>query len=269
MSTYEAAILVWDTSAVDAVVRGIVHKISTTGVPGSAPNREAEFLAAFEVVFEGVANRLQCVNHTSDRVFIDEINPELPGCPLRNGKPLVEAYCGKQGFTELWSTSIEQRIPCEDVTDDESDGVRHLMVEDRGRKDASLVVAALKLGNASGQQVVIVTDDIGFAEEIINLPKRHAVIEIGGSQYSTTCVTTSLSIQVLRELHLSCGIDNETWHHIILAFKHHHNGRIGQAARQHDRQVIEFFERFQADCAEKARRAITQELEQAFGEVDG
>jgi hypothetical protein len=269
MINYAAAILVWDTNAMDTVVRGIVHKINNTGAPGSAPNREEEFLATFEAVFDGVTNHLNCVNHTSDRVFIDEVNPELPGCQLRNGKPLVEEYCGKHGFTGRWSTSIEQRIPCEDATDGEIDDVRHLMLEDHGRKDASLIVAAVKLSNAANAQTVIITDDTGLAEDIINLPKRHEVVQMGGTEYSTSRITTSLSIQFLRELHLSCGIDNETWQHIMLSFKQHHNGRHAAAARSHERHVIEFFQNFHSDCEEKARRATTRELAQALGENNG
>ena len=268
MIIVEPIILIWDTNGIDAIVRGIVHKINNTGEPGSAPDRREEFLAIFEVVFDGFKDRLQCANHTSDRVFADEVNPQLVGSHLRNGHPLVEGYCAQIEFVESWGATIEGKIPYENADDDEIEDVRHLMNEDVGRKDASLVVVALKLGNGSGRQAMVVTDDSKLAQQIIDLKKSHQMVEVGGAQYSTGFVATSFSIQILRELHLSCGIDNDTWHHIMMSFKRHHNGRYEEAARGHDRRVIEFFATFHDDCEEKARRAVTREMEQAFGVND-
>jgi len=269
MNISEPTILVWDTNGIDAIVRGIVHRINNTGEPGSPPNRREEFLAVFGIVFDGFRDRLQCANHTSDRVFADEVNPQLVGCHLRNGHPLVETYCAQIEFINRWGATIEEKIPAEIAEDIEIEDMRHLMEEDVGRKDASLVVVALKLGNESERPTMIVTDDSKLAEQIINLRNRYEIVEVGGSQYQTRFVATSFSIQLLRELHLSCGIDNDTWHHIMMSFKRHHNGRYEEAARGHDRRVIEFFATFHDDCEEKARRAITREMEQAFGVNDG
>jgi len=269
MNISDLAILIWDTNGIDSVVRGIVFRINNTGLPGSAPNREEEFLEVFRGIFDGFKNHLQVANHTSDRVFSDEVNPQLPGCYLRNGHPLVEGFCTKNDFADRFSASIEDQMPCENASDGEIADLQDLMDEDLGRKDVSLIVVALKLANGAKKQVAVVTDDVRLAAEIITLKARHSVVNLDGTDYETGWVTPWLSLEILRELHLSCGIDDGMWQHMMLSFKEHHNGRYGVAARGHVAQVVKFLEAFQSDCEEKARRAITREAAEAFGEDNG
>jgi hypothetical protein len=261
-------ILVWDTNAVDCIVRGIEFLIRNALYPGTEFERHQEFLTLFELVFDQLRASLDHVSHTSDRVFSEEIDPRLVGCHLRNGKALIEAYCNDVAFVGQWSASIEHRMPSEEVAEEQIALFQGLTEIDLGGKDLSLIVAALKLANQIGRDAVVVTDDQALAEEIWRLRRTHVNVELDGLICSTSRITTMFSIEILRLLHNSCGIDNRMWWNIIISFLQHHGQRALNAAREKERKAFACIEGYRKDCDTKAELAVRREMEQLFGGFD-
>lgn len=259
--------LIWDTNGIDCIIRGLVDKITYKAAPGSAPTQNAQFLESFGFILDAFVLQ-RCTNFSSDRIALEEANPRLPACHFRNSHRLVEVFCGIDGFTHQFVELIEEKIQFEETTDEEVRSIQALVEEDIGPNDASLIVAALKTGNRTRRPAIIITDDGAVYRQVNLIKARYQYIEVGPARYLTKYLSTFFSIQVLRELHVSCGIDNETWSHILIGFKRHQDGREEYAAREHDKRVVKFLKTFSSDRDAKAQRALERELYQQFGGED-
>ncbi|MFZ0738354.1 MAG: hypothetical protein WBL70_03895 [Candidatus Acidiferrales bacterium] len=181
----------------------------------------------------------------------------------------MDVYCAEADFPGRWRDVLERRIASEEASVDEIACLNRISREDIGTNDLGLIVAALRLGNGSGQPAMVVTDDIALSQQILKLKHDHQTVILADVQYRTDFLGVFLSLEALRELHLSCGLDNEFWHFVLLSFKQHHNGRQEAAAREHDKQALAFLERYSADRAEKQRRDDTREIAREMGIEDG
>jgi hypothetical protein len=258
-------ILIWDTCALNGVCRAIAHHITHTAAPGTAPTKQAEFLQRLEAIIVGLRARCGYVSHTTDVVFAIEVDPTAVDSKLRDQDDLLECYCAEATFVEAWQSILEHGIASETVDDGEIEALRGMIRPDPGQRDVSLIVVALKLGTQTGQNCVIVTDDISLTERINELRRNRREVFLEGQQHSTSRITAKLSLEILRELYLSCGLDHDFWHSTLFSFKLHNNGHYGQAGRKHLQHVLAFFSQLYTDRAEKERGCLGAELGSIFG----
>jgi len=227
--------------------------------------RQAEFLQRLEGIMAGLHARCKYTSHTTEVVFAIEVDPATADSKLRNQDDLVECFCADETFVEAWQSVLENRIATEPVHEVEIEALRRIVQPDPGQRDLSLIVAALKLSSQSGQNCVIATDDISLTERINELRRIRREVFMDGMQYSTTRLTGKLSLEVLRELYLSCGLDHDFWTSALFSFKLHNNGNYGQAGQKHLQHVVAFFGQFNSDRAEKEHGCSVAELGPIFG----
>jgi len=259
-------ILIWDTCALNEICRAIAHDITHNSPPETAPaTRGEEFLEILDEIMAGFEARCDCSSHTSGHVFAIELDLATAHSKLRNQDELVESFCTQGSFVGDWQSILENRIAEQQVEEEEITALRAIIQPDPGQRDVSLIVAALKLSTQLRQECVIVTDDVALSERINELKRARREVFFLGKQYSTARITVKFSLQVLRELYVSCGIDHLLWESAVWSYKVHHNGHYGQAGPKHIQTVVTFIGQMEKDRAEKEAGCIAAELGPAFG----
>jgi hypothetical protein len=199
-------------------------------------------------------------NHTSEVVFSIEVDPAVAGSMLRQQDDLVECFCTQGTFIAGWQSVLENTIVAVPASDEEIEMLRRTILPDPGYRDVSLIVAALNLSTEKGQDCVIVTDDLSLSDRINELRSGRRQVFLNGRSHSTTRLSVKLSLQILRDLYVSCGIDHDLWSNSLHSYKDHYNGHYGEAGKKHCQDVAEFYERFHIDRAEKEQGCLTAEL---------
>jgi hypothetical protein len=258
-----AAIL--DTSALNEINRAITFSIKNDAAGGSPEGRAQDFLDGLRRILGGFTGRCGCQVFTSSIVFSEQIDPRLPGSNLHHQDELLDEYASAPGFLQEWSQICEQLIPTEDVSEDEAADLRVCIRTDLGKHDHSLIVAGLKVGQAQGGPVVLVTDDLDLIQCVEHLCRTTRAVILQGSRYETGSLSCYLSLQALREIHRQCGITNEFWRYVTLSFTLHNTGRTGPAAERHLKDAAKVLGEYHRDCEEKDRLDVTRDLAQELG----
>jgi len=259
-------ILIWDTCAINSVCRAIADYVRHSGAVDIALTAQGgEFLSTLDELMDGLEQRCGHSSHTSELVFDIEMDPNAVDSKLRNQHELVESFCGQGSFIGDWAGVLDGRIAAEPTMEDEIDELRSIIQPDPGQRDASLIVAALKLSAETGQDCVIVTDDFPLIRRINELKRTRKEVFLGVHQYSTTRITAKLSLEILHELYISCGTDHAFWQAAIFSFTLHYPGSPEQ---KHQQMLLTLFENIHRDRREKELLNLGPELEGAFGDED-
>lgn len=261
-------ILVWDTCALNVVCRAIAFHLTVTSSPLIAPaTRGEEFLQIFQTIMVELGTRCGCSSRTSEVLFAIEIDLAAPDSMLRDQDDLVESFCTQGTFKDDWESILENTIVAVPVSEEEIEILRRTIQPDPGHRDVSLIVAALNLSTQTGQDCVIVTDDISLSDRINELRSSSKQVFLNGQSHSTTRLSVKLSLQILRDLYVACGIDHDLWSATLHSYKDHYNGHFGQAGQKHCQDVADFYMQYHTDRAEKERGCMA--AEQGFDfEVD-
>jgi hypothetical protein len=259
-------ILIWDTCALNEICRATALHIKRTSSPLIAPGtRGVDFLDILRNMMAELQARCEHSSHTADVVFEEEIDPTTAGSRLRDQDELVEHFCTRGTFKADWLTLLENSIAVVPVHDGEIEALRGIVQPHPGHCDVSLIVAALKLSTQTGQNCAIVTNDMSLIDRINDVKRNRRQVFLNGHEHSTNLLISMVSLEVLRELYLSCGLDHDFYRSALFSYKEHHNGHYGQAGQKHCQYVADFFSQFYVDRDEKERRRATAELGPAFG----
>jgi hypothetical protein len=262
-------ILVWDTCALNVVCRAIADHIRYTSEPDIAPGlRGPDFLVMLQNIMNELQVKCEYTSHTAEIVFSIEVDPTAAGSQLRNQHPLLDHFCDQGAFIAEWQAVLENTISPETVHDEEVEVMRQSIRPDPGQCDISLIVAALKLSAQAGENCVIVTDDTPLSNRINELKRSRREVFLNGQQHSTERVTAKLSLQVLHELYLSCGVDHDFWRSAMYSYDFHYNIHEGQAGNRYHQNVVTFLSRIPGDRREKELRRVAADLGGIFGAED-
>lgn len=263
-------ILVWDTCALNSVCRAIADHLKYTADPEVPLGTQGQdFLQILGEIMSELQTRCGHTNYTSDLVFAQEIDPTTPGSMLRYEHELLESFCGQDSFMGHWLNTLDQNIATEAITDQEIEELRPSVQPDPGRRDISLVVAALRLSNQLAEDCVIVTDDAPLIDRVNELRRAHATVLLSGQQYSTTRLTAELSLKVLRDLYVKCGTDHQFWQSAMFSFNIHYTAQEHSPEQKQYQSVVAFFGRFHSDRKEKELTAAMAEFGEQFGAQNG
>jgi hypothetical protein len=263
-------ILVWDTCALNVVCRAIAAHIKHTSSPLiPSGSRGGEFLDMLQAIMAELQSRCEYSSHTAEIVFSIEVDPAIEGSQLRNQDELVDHFCTQGSFIGNWQSVLENMIAAEPVDDEETEVLRRTIQPDPGHRDVSLIVAALKLSRETGQNCVIVTDDNPLSERINELKRNRTEVFLNGQQHPTARLTAKLSLQILHELYLSCGIDHDFWRSVMFSYDFHYSQHQGCRGNKQHNNVVTFIRQIPIDRREKESRRMAAELGEIFGVDNG
>jgi len=263
-------ILIWDTCALNSVCRAIAFHIKRTVAPHVVPTSQGnEFLGTLRDIMTELETRCGFFSHTSESVFALEIDPELADSKLRNQDELLDSFCDQESFAPAWCVVLEDRISPVAVAEEEIGDLRPAIQPDPGQQDISLIVAALRLTTETGQKCILVTDDNPLSDRINQLKRDRKQVFLNGQQHSTALVTAMLSLQLLRELYVSCGADHEFWRSAMFSYCNHYGGDVVPPGQNQLQSVIQFLKNSFNDRQEKDSRAAAQEYRSIFGAENG
>jgi hypothetical protein len=257
--------MILDTSAVNAFDLAIMFHIKNEQAADPPEQRGPEFLDVFGRILHGFKERCNWQPYTSSEIFSVEIDPGMPGSKLHHQDELLDVYAQNPAFIENWRASCEQLIPTEGADDDEIHDLRGYLDDNPGRRDLSLIVAALRVSQSTRGQVVLVSDDLPLINCVQTLCRTCPTVTLPGSQFETKNLTCNLSLEALSFLHRHCGITNQVWKSVTLSFALHNAGRTGPSAARHLKNVSRFLDVYHRDCLEKNKLDITRQLAQEFG----